>query len=267
MTMTMVMPRSVIFFSISQSSSEVVASRPEVGSSRKSSVGQAASSRPMFTRLRWPPLSAPELVARLPTTRFCWASSCRTFSTSSTILFTRLRLVALGHRISALKRMFSRTVMPSCTMSSCGTKPITGFSSAMSCSLPLMSTEPDTSQPPPERTLPQRTLSSVVFPAPEGPMMAAMRPGWNSPVTPASRTLMGSSRHPFMTLRPFCTVVLRSVNSTEIVSTFCLMPWKWNSCTDFRLNFLRILTRSSSDRLTRCMWLLLRRYFLSVCAE
>mmetsp|Transcript_10742 Transcript_10742/g.31079 ORF Transcript_10742/g.31079 Transcript_10742/m.31079 type:complete len:89 (+) Transcript_10742:665-931(+) len=85
MTMTMVIPKSVIFRSCRTSMNEPVASRPDVGSSRKSTVGHAASSRPTFTRFRCPP-DKPPPVARLPTLMFCCASSCKTWSTSFVIL-------------------------------------------------------------------------------------------------------------------------------------------------------------------------------------
>mmetsp|Transcript_61215 Transcript_61215/g.182390 ORF Transcript_61215/g.182390 Transcript_61215/m.182390 type:complete len:267 (-) Transcript_61215:205-1005(-) len=266
MTMTMVMPKCVIFFNISQSSSELVASSPEVGSSRKSSVGHAASSRPMFTRLRWPPLR-PDPVMRLPTRRFCCASSCRTCSTSSVILLSRRTLVPAALRSSAEKRMFSRTVMNSCTTSSCGTKPMTGFRSAMLVSLPLTRTVPETSHKPPVLNLPQSALRKVVLPAPEGPMMADMRPAWNSPETPARSVLGGGLAHHLQRSGRRPTAVDRSLNSTETVWTLRLMPRKWKSCTDSRLKCFRMPTSTRSAFLTRCSLSPLRKFLLAAYRE
>mmetsp|Transcript_79444 Transcript_79444/g.219740 ORF Transcript_79444/g.219740 Transcript_79444/m.219740 type:complete len:226 (-) Transcript_79444:370-1047(-) len=225
MTITIVMPSPAILFSISQSRSELVASSPDVGSSRNSSVGLAASSSPMLTRLRWPPLR-PVPVVRLPTRTFCCASSCRTCKTSSVIRFSFVRLVPAALRSSAENRMFSRTVMVSWTMSSWGTKPMTGFRPVMSILLPLTRTSPVTSHAPRVLVLPQSTLRNVVLPAPEGPIMADMRCAWNLPVTPASRTLSCSGVMHFNRPVPPLIVVDKSLNSTVTGWTFCLMPRK-----------------------------------------
>jgi len=144
--MTMVIPSCVIFCSCLTSRSELVASSPEVGSSRKSSEGQAASSVPTLTRLRCPPLR-PWPVARLPTSLLCWGSSCSTCRTSFVTLNRCFFEVPLSLRRAAEKKMFSRTVSFSCTMSSCGTKPTTFLSCERSPSWPLICVDPPTSKP------------------------------------------------------------------------------------------------------------------------
>jgi len=167
----------------------------------------------------------------------CCASSCKTCSTSSVTFLSVCARVPAALRSAAEKRMFSRTVRPSCTTSSCGTKPMMGCSSEMSMLTPLTSTEPVTSHSPPALVLPQSTFRKVVLPAPEGPMMADMRPASNWPLTLASTTLSGTFLKPVeMPLPPFI-VVDRSWKPTETVSTFLRNPRKTCSFTDCRLKF------------------------------
>ena len=53
--MTIVMPRRVRAFRVDMIEAAAVASRPDVGSSRKSAMGAAANSIPILTRFRCPP--------------------------------------------------------------------------------------------------------------------------------------------------------------------------------------------------------------------
>mmetsp|Transcript_108705 Transcript_108705/g.232259 ORF Transcript_108705/g.232259 Transcript_108705/m.232259 type:complete len:228 (+) Transcript_108705:2242-2925(+) len=189
--MTVVMPSCVKRFKEETIASELAASRPEVGSSRKRIAGSAASSKPMLTRFLWPPLIPPTSSSRLLTTLCRMWSICMTLSTSSVM---RLRFSPghpLGFRRSAEKLICSLTVRPSCTMSSWGTNPATELYLEMLPSWPLMKTLPDAL---PQVVFPQRTFMKVVLPAPEGPMIAHSRPARNSPVTPSKRRApVGSS--------------------------------------------------------------------------
>lgn len=54
-TATTVIPMSLILRSNCTMLAAVEESSPEVGSSAKTAIGAAASSKPMLTRLRWPP--------------------------------------------------------------------------------------------------------------------------------------------------------------------------------------------------------------------
>mmetsp|Transcript_64337 Transcript_64337/g.182508 ORF Transcript_64337/g.182508 Transcript_64337/m.182508 type:complete len:247 (-) Transcript_64337:291-1031(-) len=234
-TITMVMPSLAIFLSCFTSSKELVASSPDVGSSRKSSVGHAASSMPTLTRFRWPPLRPPPRV-RLPTWTFWLGTSWRTCSTSSVMRLMRPLLEPRGLRSTAEKRMFSRTVMCSWTMSSCGTKPMTVLRSRISASASFTITLPYTSHSLPVVVLPQSTLRNVVFPAPEGPMIAERRCGWNCPQTPFRTGFFSAG--PFLT--NFMTPlggrreVPRSSKPTLTVHCFAWMPR--NLCCSTRLN-------------------------------
>mmetsp|Transcript_2881 Transcript_2881/g.6859 ORF Transcript_2881/g.6859 Transcript_2881/m.6859 type:complete len:97 (+) Transcript_2881:1461-1751(+) len=90
----MVIPSVVKFFKQPTIPSDVVASRPEVGSSRKRTIGHAANSRPILTRFLWPP-EMPRF-STLPT-MLCWIhTSCMAWSTSSTIRLRRVSDVRAG---------------------------------------------------------------------------------------------------------------------------------------------------------------------------
>ncbi|KAL0927165.1 hypothetical protein M5K25_001328 [Dendrobium thyrsiflorum] len=80
----------------------------------------------------------------------------------------------------ALNHRFSSTVKFPCTISSCGTNPMIFLYERMDSTSPFIRTEPLTSKP---VVLPARALRNVVFPAPDGPITAARRPGINFPVT------------------------------------------------------------------------------------
>jgi len=186
----------------------LVESKPVVGSSRKRTVGSAASSKPMFTHFRWPPL-----MRRLstPPTMLCWMwSSCRTLRTSSVIASMVSPVVPALFLRRAEKLICSLTVRSSCTISSWGTKPLMPFAARKSAAAPLIRIVPPTL---PYVALPQRTFKKVVLPAPDGPMMAQMLPEEGiSPVTPSSTRL------------PLPTVKLKSANAMFNVPDMAVMP-------------------------------------------
>lgn len=147
----------------SQIAQEVCESRPDVGSSRNSSSsGRAANSTPIVSRLRcstlrpWPgsPITAPakSSILSIATTR----STCRSFSSRGTLA---------GWRSSALNSTASRTVMVSRCRSCCFTYPTRCWKEE-SVGRPLISVSPLKT---PVVTLPARTSSKVVLPAPEKP--------------------------------------------------------------------------------------------------
>mmetsp|Transcript_33905 Transcript_33905/g.89874 ORF Transcript_33905/g.89874 Transcript_33905/m.89874 type:complete len:311 (-) Transcript_33905:285-1217(-) len=212
MTMMLVMPSWVIFFSEAQTATELLESRPEVGSSRKSKVGCAASSRPMLTRFRWPPLMP--RCSTPPTMLFWMSTTCITLRTSFVMCSILFLCVPTLFRSRAENWICSRTVRCSWTMSSCGTKPMMDLMFPIWAALPLILIVPPMS---PYVALPQSTFMKVVLPAPEGPMMAHIRPLSNSPVTPFR------TRFP---LAPF-RVRLRSSNATEMPFAFICMPRNW----------------------------------------
>mmetsp|Transcript_24059 Transcript_24059/g.52372 ORF Transcript_24059/g.52372 Transcript_24059/m.52372 type:complete len:209 (+) Transcript_24059:1693-2319(+) len=193
MIMMIVMPNLAIRFSCCTSTNDAVESRPEVGSSKNNMVGHAASSRPTLTRFLWPPLKPSPLSTRFPTIIFCFGSSCSACITSSVIFRILALLVPLGMRFLAEKLMFSRTVSPSWTTSSWGTKPITGFKDSMLCFVPFTSKSLLTVHFPSVFFFPVKTSIKVVLPLPEGPMIADKCPASKNPLrssktvtTPAS---------------------------------------------------------------------------------
>mmetsp|Transcript_1084 Transcript_1084/g.3234 ORF Transcript_1084/g.3234 Transcript_1084/m.3234 type:complete len:236 (-) Transcript_1084:926-1633(-) len=170
--------RSAISRSICESSTALTESRPDVGSSRKSTFGSATSSRPTLTRLRWPPLtprsnSSPILE--------CWIFvRLSTYRTS--MIFSRFwaAVQLAGRRVCAENVMFSSTVSWRCMTSSCGTKAMRLFHLAReSQTSPLHLMVPEVFL-----TLPVTRFMMVVLPAPEAPMMAVDVPGANLPEGP-----------------------------------------------------------------------------------
>mmetsp|Transcript_8874 Transcript_8874/g.25791 ORF Transcript_8874/g.25791 Transcript_8874/m.25791 type:complete len:247 (+) Transcript_8874:1479-2219(+) len=166
--------------------SAVAASSPDVGSSRKSMLGFDTSSTAIAVRLRSPPETPRFSPPGLPTS--VSAQRCRDSSaiTSSTLASMASGGSDDGSRSSAAKRMVSRTVRCCSMISSwktnahCRRDTLSGARS-FSKMCPLTSALP--------RTLTTRcasTCSSVVFPEPEGPMMAIISPPRTSPLTPLS---------------------------------------------------------------------------------
>ena len=178
MTAQMVTPCSATARRHCMSSSAVEASRPEVGSSRKSSDGSATSSIPMLTRFFCPP----EMPRREAPPQMACLCSERESSpiTRSTHVSTACADIERGSRSAAANQSCSLTVRHSTIVSSCGTKP---------CSLVRDSAEQGdpprvcVSLPALGLSFAESTLISVVFPQPEGPMRAVTVPCTSWPVT------------------------------------------------------------------------------------
>mmetsp|Transcript_27900 Transcript_27900/g.78876 ORF Transcript_27900/g.78876 Transcript_27900/m.78876 type:complete len:152 (+) Transcript_27900:1097-1552(+) len=140
MTMMLDSPRLHRCLRPSSTVREAVASRPEVGSSRKRTLGWATSSMPMLTRFLWPPL-IPRF-STLPTTEFMTSVSCSSSAVPSTICLRSRLECDLGSRTCAAKERFSCTVRSSCTVSSCGTKPLIDLITLRGAWWLLISTSP-----------------------------------------------------------------------------------------------------------------------------
>mmetsp|Transcript_100778 Transcript_100778/g.308117 ORF Transcript_100778/g.308117 Transcript_100778/m.308117 type:complete len:205 (-) Transcript_100778:130-744(-) len=112
----------------------------------------------------------------------------------------------------------SRQVRSGWTMSSCGTKPVTVLNFEMPASSPFTRTLPVTR---PCLAFPLSTDMNVVFPAPEGPMIAQRRPALNSPVTPSSTRLPLEPPQPPGSSRP------KSSNSTVAAPALIWRPRNW----------------------------------------
>ena len=194
MTAAIVRPSaSAMDRSISESSVAETLSRPDRGSSRKSTLGSATSSRPTFTRLRWPPEmprsnSSPIferwIAARLSESRTLKMSRCLRDGAQSA-----------GSRVYALNSRLSKTVSSRCMTSSCGTKATRlRHLASESHSSPLTRMTPDVFL-----TLPVTRFMIVVLPAPDAPMIAVDVPGRKQPdgprmiVTPLGRSRRMSS--------------------------------------------------------------------------
>mmetsp|Transcript_11011 Transcript_11011/g.27292 ORF Transcript_11011/g.27292 Transcript_11011/m.27292 type:complete len:253 (-) Transcript_11011:328-1086(-) len=174
---TMVRPCRARRFRSARTWLEVVASRPVVGSSRKSTEGDVMSSMPMLTRLRSPPLMP--RINSLPTllsATFPRPSSSMTFCTR--FCFSEYEMVP-GKRSSALNIRFSLTVSVPMTMSSCTTYPELCLKFSESLGAPSTRMVPLTL---PASLRSASTSSRDVLPPPEEPMMALSVPGWMLPV-------------------------------------------------------------------------------------
>mmetsp|Transcript_13899 Transcript_13899/g.45364 ORF Transcript_13899/g.45364 Transcript_13899/m.45364 type:complete len:263 (-) Transcript_13899:654-1442(-) len=181
--------------SIRQSSVAETLSRPLVGSSRKQTLGSATSSSPTLTRFRWPP----EMPRWNSSPMMEWRILSR-FSDTRTLLIRRrfsFSSKVAGSRRCAENEMFCMTVSRRCMTSSWGTKPTRDFHrSSDSHSSPLTRITP-----PVFFTLPKIKFMIVVFPAPDAPMIAQLRPGANFP------------QGPRMIVTPFGSVKRTSSNS------------------------------------------------------
>jgi len=163
---------------MSESSVAETLSSPDVGSSRKSTLGSATSSRPTFTRLRWPPeiprVNSSPIFERWICTRL---SESRTLNTSACL---RDGAQVAGSRVYALNSKFSRTVSSRCMTSSWGTKATRLRHLASDAhSSPLTRMTPDVFL-----TLPVTRFMIVVLPAPDAPMIAVDVPGRKHPDGP-----------------------------------------------------------------------------------
>mmetsp|Transcript_12322 Transcript_12322/g.36872 ORF Transcript_12322/g.36872 Transcript_12322/m.36872 type:complete len:223 (-) Transcript_12322:43-711(-) len=165
-----------------RSSTEDVASSPEVGSSRKSRAGSAQSSMPQLTRFFCPP-ETPRRRSSPTTVSLTWSrpsiSRTRPTKASRSSLET-----LLGKRMCAAKRKCSWTVSTGSMMSAWGTKPTRPRSLPMEAGTPS-GTPVSSTAPVVLSTLPERMFMMVDLPAPEAPIMAVMRPARSSPVAEA----------------------------------------------------------------------------------
>mmetsp|Transcript_1222 Transcript_1222/g.5179 ORF Transcript_1222/g.5179 Transcript_1222/m.5179 type:complete len:261 (+) Transcript_1222:1064-1846(+) len=170
-------------------SSAILESNPDVASSTKTTAGSVSSSMPMETRLRCPPLIP--FRSTLPT---------RTSAQSSRLSLARMpatrALRALAdtlRRSAAVYPSVSLGVRPARSTSSCGMKQaiclkLAGMGPSLTVSVPL--------RIPLEWLCPASTLSSVVLPAPLGPMSATSSPGRKVTLSSLSRalgTMLGNS--------------------------------------------------------------------------
>uniref|UniRef100_A0A7C8ZMD5 Uncharacterized protein n=1 Tax=Opuntia streptacantha TaxID=393608 RepID=A0A7C8ZMD5_OPUST len=155
-----------------KSKSEEALSRPDVGSSRNKSEGSMTISKPTFTRLRWPP-EIPRF-STVPTKESRTSCSPRFSITLSTIriLSSFLKSDANLHR--ALNHKFSSTVKFPCTISSWGIKPVIFLYDDIGSLSPFMKMKPVALHP---VVWPVKAERNDVFPAPEGPITAVIRPG------------------------------------------------------------------------------------------
>ena len=154
----------------------VYASRPEVGSSTKSTDGLVTSSAPMLTRLRSPP-ETPPAAAGSPIIVSAVRSRCSVWITDATSLSRAAAEVACGSRSAAENVSTSRTVCVDIIKSSCVTKTVARRKAALvavASSCPLTRISPLSV---PSWRRPARQLSSVVLPAPLLPMTASSLPG------------------------------------------------------------------------------------------
>ena len=117
----------------------------------------------------------------------------------------------------ALNQRFSSTVKFPCTISSCGTKPIIFLYEWMDSFFPLIRIKPVILHP---IAFPARAERKVVFPAPDGPITAVIRPGLILPVTHLNRCL-------FLAFK----VRVRSLNEISIRGLFLISVLVANETT------------------------------------
>mmetsp|Transcript_27105 Transcript_27105/g.54546 ORF Transcript_27105/g.54546 Transcript_27105/m.54546 type:complete len:213 (-) Transcript_27105:175-813(-) len=154
-------------------------SSPDVGSSRNSTLGLAAISTPMVTRLRCStdrPVPDPPAPGRPMILLRIGRSSTRSM-TALTISSLSASVLSRGRRCHAENRSASSTVCVGTWMSVCSTYPLTCENGPSSCGCPLSRIDPEISPP---VLRPATTSMSVDLPAPEEPMRAVMVPGLNT---------------------------------------------------------------------------------------
>lgn len=179
---TTVVPDSASPRRVDSSAAPVTGSRPDVGSSRKSTRGRVSNSAAMHARLRSPPLSA----------RTGVSARCASPRTSNTSV-TRAATVSPGIRSRPAYSSVRRNGSSRWMTSSCGTNPNSGPGDpgwAPSCR-----TSPEAGA-----WSPARVCNSTVLPAPLLPAMTTRRPAPTSNDTssntrPAPRTSCVTARN------------------------------------------------------------------------
>mmetsp|Transcript_18250 Transcript_18250/g.21827 ORF Transcript_18250/g.21827 Transcript_18250/m.21827 type:complete len:200 (-) Transcript_18250:552-1151(-) len=192
MVAQIVRPVSAIFFMALMTTNAPRESNPDVGSSRNKMEGEPASSTAIASRFLCSK-DSPVLSSKQPTCRFfsgVSSSILRTLSTNRNLLASSL---VASLRESSFKRAENATVSWTvswdvCT-SNCSTYPELRRKLVFSCAKPLSSTVPVIS---PEVFLREITSIKVVFPAPELPIKAHMRPAIIAPLTLSSNLNVSS---------------------------------------------------------------------------
>ena len=146
-----------------------------MGSSKKTNAGRAANSTPTEVLFRSPPdmplMSAP------PTIVSAQSKSPNSVSIRFVREFRSMSVVLLGSRSLAENKIASRGVEVTCNESSWATNAILFRTSILVGSTEKLfrRTSLSTTNGPPVLARPDKTFSSVLFPLPLGPMIAAKR--------------------------------------------------------------------------------------------
>mmetsp|Transcript_7214 Transcript_7214/g.21995 ORF Transcript_7214/g.21995 Transcript_7214/m.21995 type:complete len:228 (-) Transcript_7214:231-914(-) len=208
MVVTMVRPRSAKCLSVCITFRALNESSPLVGSSRKMRDGLVTSSVPMLTRFLSPPLT-PRFRSLPMYESFTWLKPNSVITASA---FSR-RCFSLNFFFGSLRfaenLICSVTVTSANMLSSCSTYAESLLKTEKSRLRPLTMTLPEVRTLFEEVSLPARRFSSVVFPAPEEPMMARICPGNTSPLTLLRMTFSdaffpGMHGKPFVDFATYC---------------------------------------------------------------
>ena len=160
------LPRNVCSLRMFITFSVSVEDSPDVGSSRKSTDGSRISSSAIFSRFRCPPdivFSIGDPALRSFVCSSCLRVSVTRFPSSSSLIPSKQR--------RAVYIRFSYTVSSDMRRSSCGTYPMRAFTSGDSMLWPFIVMSPLCGF-----SVPLRSDSSVVLPAPDPPIMATSCP-------------------------------------------------------------------------------------------
>mmetsp|Transcript_1370 Transcript_1370/g.2742 ORF Transcript_1370/g.2742 Transcript_1370/m.2742 type:complete len:174 (-) Transcript_1370:210-731(-) len=153
----------------SKSSSITIGDTPAVGSSSISTLGLVISARPTATCCRWPPESSPAACARFSRRIGKRSKTCSIVSRKSSL------------RMKAPISRFSCTVIEVKMFEVCGTKPMPA--PTRSCGLRREMSCPSSNTRPWRRfSIPKTAFIAVDFPAPLGPTMTAISPGFTAMV-------------------------------------------------------------------------------------
>mmetsp|Transcript_12686 Transcript_12686/g.29981 ORF Transcript_12686/g.29981 Transcript_12686/m.29981 type:complete len:211 (+) Transcript_12686:2378-3010(+) len=174
----MVFPESARFLSVPTRLAAAVLSSPEVGSSRKITDGLEISSHAIASRRRSPPdiprtLASPTIVSAA----FSSFKSRIKCSIRSAFACFEIKLPSLS---STRKASVSLTVMNGKKLTSCFTK-AAGICDSPVIGYPLTYLEPSKISDDDSLTFPASACMTEDFPAPLGPIIANIRPGWARP--------------------------------------------------------------------------------------
>mmetsp|Transcript_8657 Transcript_8657/g.12622 ORF Transcript_8657/g.12622 Transcript_8657/m.12622 type:complete len:207 (+) Transcript_8657:1304-1924(+) len=191
----------------SMSCSATKESKPLVGSSQKIIPGLVTSSTPILVLFRCPPERASPIIKSAHPTR----PRCIRFSSTMASISSFVTLRASRNRAENLSA--SRGVEVSCKISNWGTYAILLWNALTPPGREAILQLPYRKSPLmsmflPDLTLPDKNEKRAVLPAPEGPMMAVVSPGFAPPQT-LSRTILVS----FL----FFTTMLTSVHRSDSV--------------------------------------------------